>query len=72
MVSACHDDNDESYFNNYLFTFKGYEGFTWEKYLSETKASPMPPHLFQPLPPVGFKRGMRIECVDTVGYKMLF
>jgi hypothetical protein len=34
--------------------------------LTLTNSTPMPSHLFHPLPPVGFKKGMHIEAVDKV------
>ncbi|KAF5273813.1 hypothetical protein FQA39_LY00928 [Lamprigera yunnana] len=38
--------------------------FTWEKYLKEVKATPVPVRAFKQRPVYGFKRGMRLECVD--------
>lgn len=47
--------------------FSGYpepETFTWEKYLKETKAVAAPVRAFKQRPANGFKKGMRLECVD--------
>ncbi|CAH1115475.1 unnamed protein product [Psylliodes chrysocephalus] len=40
------------------------ESFSWEVYLKETKSSPAPVRAFKQRPTCGFKRGMRLECVD--------
>ncbi|CAG9861922.1 unnamed protein product [Phyllotreta striolata] len=40
------------------------ESFSWEVYLKETKATPAPVRAFKQRPACGFKRGMRLECVD--------
>ncbi|XP_017768367.1 PREDICTED: lethal(3)malignant brain tumor-like protein 3 isoform X2 [Nicrophorus vespilloides] len=40
------------------------ESFTWDKYLKETKASAAPVRAFKQRPNNGFRRGMRLECVD--------
>ncbi|KAL1494237.1 hypothetical protein ABEB36_009860 [Hypothenemus hampei] len=40
------------------------ESFTWEKYLKETKSLAAPVRAFKQRPTCGFKRGMRLECVD--------
>lgn len=40
------------------------ENFTWEKYLKETKTVAAPVRAFKQRPACGFKRGMRLECVD--------
>lgn len=40
------------------------ENFTWEKYLKETKSVAAPVRAFKQRPACGFKRGMRLECVD--------
>ncbi|KAH1009033.1 hypothetical protein HUJ04_001462 [Dendroctonus ponderosae] len=40
------------------------ETFTWEKYLKETKSVAAPVRAFKQRPVCGFKRGMRLECVD--------
>lgn len=40
------------------------ETFTWEEYLKETKAVAAPVRAFKQRPACGFKRGMRLECVD--------
>ena len=38
--------------------------FTWEHYLAKTGATAVPPRAFKPRSPVGFKTGMKLECVD--------
>ncbi|XP_023229945.1 lethal(3)malignant brain tumor-like protein 3 isoform X1 [Centruroides sculpturatus] len=38
--------------------------FTWEKYLSETKAQVVPNRAFKRRPPHGFKKDMKLEVVD--------
>lgn len=40
------------------------ESFSWETYLKETKAVAAPVRAFKQRPACGFKRGMRLECVD--------
>lgn len=40
------------------------ESFTWEEYLKETKSVAAPVRAFKQRPACGFKRGMRLECVD--------
>lgn len=40
------------------------ESFTWEEYLKETKSVAAPVRAFKPHPACGFKKGMRLECVD--------
>uniref|UniRef100_A0A1Y1M760 SAM domain-containing protein n=1 Tax=Photinus pyralis TaxID=7054 RepID=A0A1Y1M760_PHOPY len=40
------------------------ETFTWEKYLKEVKATPAPVRAFKQKQIPGFKKGMRLECVD--------
>ncbi|XP_022916154.1 lethal(3)malignant brain tumor-like protein 4 isoform X2 [Onthophagus taurus] len=40
------------------------ENFTWESYLKETKCVAAPARAFKQKPANGFKRGMRLECVD--------
>lgn len=46
------------------------ETFTWEKYLKETKSVAAPVRAFKQRPVCGFKRGMRLECVDKrVSYR---
>ncbi|KAJ3655676.1 hypothetical protein Zmor_014797 [Zophobas morio] len=40
------------------------ESFSWEKYLKETKSVAAPVRAFKQRPACGFKRGMRLECVD--------
>ncbi|KAJ8984800.1 hypothetical protein NQ317_003714 [Molorchus minor] len=40
------------------------ESFLWEVYLKETKAVAAPVRAFKQRPACGFKRGMRLECVD--------
>ncbi|KAI4461398.1 polycomb group protein [Holotrichia oblita] len=40
------------------------ESFTWESYLKETKCTAAPARAFKQRPTNGFKRGMRLECVD--------
>ncbi|XP_076266492.1 lethal (3) malignant brain tumor isoform X1 [Rhynchophorus ferrugineus] len=40
------------------------ETFTWEKYLKEKKAVAAPVRAFKQRSACGFKRGMRLECVD--------
>ncbi|XP_030754394.1 lethal(3)malignant brain tumor-like protein 4 [Sitophilus oryzae] len=40
------------------------ENFTWEKYLKEKKAVAAPVRAFKQRSACGFKRGMRLECVD--------
>ncbi|KAF5279221.1 hypothetical protein FQR65_LT03469 [Abscondita terminalis] len=40
------------------------DSFTWEQYLKEMKAIPAPVRAFKQRPVYGFKRGMRLECVD--------
>ena len=38
--------------------------FSWDLYLAKTSASAVPPRAFKPRNPVGFKTGMKLECVD--------
>uniref|UniRef100_A0A6P7F9P8 Lethal(3)malignant brain tumor-like protein 3 n=1 Tax=Diabrotica virgifera virgifera TaxID=50390 RepID=A0A6P7F9P8_DIAVI len=40
------------------------ESFSWEVYLQERKAVAAPVRAFKQRPACGFKRGMRLECVD--------
>ncbi|KRT81389.1 Sterile alpha motif containing protein [Oryctes borbonicus] len=40
------------------------ESFTWESYLKDTKTVAAPARAFKQRPANGFKRGMRLECVD--------
>ncbi|KAJ8911381.1 hypothetical protein NQ315_014212 [Exocentrus adspersus] len=40
------------------------ESFSWEAYLKQTKAVAAPVRAFKQRPSCGFKRGMRLECVD--------
>lgn len=40
------------------------ESFTWEKYLKETKSVAAPVRAFKQRPSNGFRRDMRLECVD--------
>ncbi|KAL3268518.1 hypothetical protein HHI36_007628 [Cryptolaemus montrouzieri] len=40
------------------------EEFTWEEYLRETKSVAAPVRAFKQKPACGFKRGMKLECVD--------
>lgn len=50
-----------------VFLFSDYpnpETFTWEEYLKETKSVAAPVRAFKQRPACGFKRGMRLECVD--------
>lgn len=47
--------------------FTGYpepETFTWERYLKESKSVAAPVRAFKQRPANGFKKGMRLECVD--------
>lgn len=48
----------------YTIDYKG--AFSWENYLAETDSVPVPSLSFHPLPPIGFKKGMKLECVDKV------
>ncbi|CAB3381180.1 Hypothetical predicted protein [Cloeon dipterum] len=43
---------------------KGYREFNWDDYLRETKSQAVPHRAFKPKPSLGFKRGMKLECVD--------
>ena len=36
----------------------------WDTYLARTGATAVPPRAFKPRSPVGFKAGMKLECVD--------
>ncbi|XP_046442575.1 lethal(3)malignant brain tumor-like protein 1 isoform X2 [Daphnia pulex] len=38
--------------------------FVWDHYLAKTGATAVPPRAFKPRSPVGFKTGMKLECVD--------
>ena len=38
--------------------------FAWDQYLAKTGATAVPPRAFKPRSPVGFKTGMKLECVD--------
>ena len=38
--------------------------FTWERYLLMTASSGVPPRSFKPRSPVGYRPGMKLECVD--------
>lgn len=40
------------------------KNFTWEKYLKETKSVAAPVRAFKQRPACGFRRGMKLECVD--------
>ncbi|KAF4519382.1 hypothetical protein B566_EDAN008690 [Ephemera danica] len=42
----------------------GYNTFDWDSYLKETKSTAVPSRAFKPKPPPGFKKGMKLECVD--------
>ncbi|CAH1991418.1 unnamed protein product [Acanthoscelides obtectus] len=44
--------------------FPNPELFTWESYLKQTKSVAAPVRAFKQRPACGFKRGMRLECVD--------
>lgn len=50
-----------------MVPFLGYpnpETYTWDKYLKETKTVAAPVRAFKQRPACGFKKGMRLECVD--------
>ncbi|XP_032779060.2 lethal(3)malignant brain tumor-like protein 3 isoform X2 [Daphnia magna] len=38
--------------------------FVWDHYLAKTGSTAVPPRAFKPRSPVGFKTGMKLECVD--------
>lgn len=38
--------------------------FTWERYLLATASTGVPPRSFKPRSPVGYRTGMKLECVD--------
>lgn len=38
--------------------------FSWDQYLARTASTAVPPRAFKPRSPVGFKTGMKLECVD--------
>ena len=42
----------------------GGQEFSWDRYLVKTGASAVPPRAFKPRSPIGFKTGMKLECVD--------
>nr|CAH7713548.1 unnamed protein product [Callosobruchus chinensis] len=44
--------------------FPNPESFSWEVYLKQTKSVAAPVRAFKQRPACGFKRGMRLECVD--------
>lgn len=57
--------NDTKLKINYLFSdYPHPELFTWERYLKETKSVPAPVRAFKQRPACGFKKDMRLECVD--------
>ncbi|KAI4461401.1 polycomb group protein [Holotrichia oblita] len=67
--NCCLFHNEVQNFNckNKFLTFTGHpnpESFTWESYLKETKCTAAPARAFKQRPTNGFKRGMRLECVD--------
>lgn len=49
-------------------TLKDYDteagDFVWDNYLAKTGSTAVPPRAFKPRSPVGFKTGMKLECVD--------
>lgn len=48
-----------------LIDYDAEEGeFAWDIYLAKTGATAVPPRAFKPRSPVGFKTGMKLECVD--------
>jgi hypothetical protein len=47
-----------------LLDYPNPETFSWAKYLKETKSVAAPVRAFKQRPACGFKRGMRLECVD--------
>lgn len=61
----------ESKFFYYIFIFIVYidykepKTFNWESYLKDTRAVAAPARAFKQRPPCGFKRGMKLESVDT-------
>lgn len=50
--------------NLYLAGYLHPESFTWNNYLKESKSVAAPARAFKQRPANGFKRGMRLECVD--------
>lgn len=42
----------------------GSRSFSWETYLKDTKSVAAPARAFKQRPPSGFRRGMKLECVD--------
>lgn len=51
-----------------LLALKDYDAeagdFVWDHYLAKTGSTAVPPRAFKPRSPVGFKTGMKLECVD--------
>ncbi|XP_059475248.1 lethal(3)malignant brain tumor-like protein 3 [Neocloeon triangulifer] len=43
---------------------KGMKDFSWDDYLQETKSQAVPIRAFKPKTCPGFKKGMKLECVD--------
>lgn len=67
FLLCCRHEKKTFVFSFIAILFSDYpnpETFTWEEYLKETKAVAAPVRAFKQRPACGFKRGMRLECVD--------
>lgn len=55
-----------SQINLCIIDYKGgsSRSFSWETYLKDTKSVAAPARAFKQRPPSGFRRGMKLECVD--------
>ena len=45
--------------------------FRWDAYLAKTASTSVPPRAFKPRSPLGFKTGMKLECVDPLNPQLI-
>ena len=45
--------------------------FGWDSYLTKTSSTSVPPRAFKPRTPLGFKMGMKLECVDPLNPQLI-
>lgn len=53
-----------SHYRNYFSDYPNPEDFNWDDYLKETNSLPAPVRAFKQKAASGFKKGMKLECVD--------
>lgn len=44
--------------------YKDVKSFSWDAYLLQTNSVAAPARAFKPRPPIGFKKGTKLEAVD--------